>query len=253
MSAASSTRPRRWFGRSCRRWPKADRTAIVQGWAGVYSSFLLHAEHAAERYGVAAHEILQRAGEAGYVGGQEDMLIDIALQLAQERDLARGSPLSEGEVDGADHARHRRRGRRVRVRRQVRLGRPLHEVGVRRGRPGRPDRGGPRGRLGPTGVRRGAVAADGLRRARRAAARAGGPGRRALGGARPRGRDRHGQADQRRPDEGRAADRPEHPVLRRPRPAGGRRRRSRWTAVTTPTPCSSRPESSPRSRPGTSR
>src|SRR6478609_7916418 len=70
------------------RWPKADRTAIVQGWAGVYSSFLLHAEHAAERYGVPAHEILQRAGEAGYVGGQEDMLIDIALQLAQERDLA---------------------------------------------------------------------------------------------------------------------------------------------------------------------
>jgi 4-hydroxy 2-oxovalerate aldolase len=70
------------------RWPKADRTAIVQGWAGVYSSFLLHAEHAAQRYGVPAHEILQRAGEKGYVGGQEDMLIDIALQLAQERDLA---------------------------------------------------------------------------------------------------------------------------------------------------------------------
>ncbi|MGF1662769.1 MAG: 4-hydroxy-2-oxovalerate aldolase [Kineosporiaceae bacterium] len=70
------------------RWPKADRTAIVQGWAGVYSSFLLHAEHAGERYGVPAHEILQRAGEAGYVGGQEDMLIDIAIQLAAERDLA---------------------------------------------------------------------------------------------------------------------------------------------------------------------
>jgi len=70
------------------RWPKADRTAIVQGWAGVYSSFLLHAEHAAERYHVPAHVILQKAGELGYVGGQEDMLIDIALQLAQERDLA---------------------------------------------------------------------------------------------------------------------------------------------------------------------
>ena len=54
----------------------------------VYSSFLLHAERAAERYGVPAHEILQRAGEHGYVGGQEDMIIDIAVRLAQERDLA---------------------------------------------------------------------------------------------------------------------------------------------------------------------
>jgi 4-hydroxy 2-oxovalerate aldolase len=70
------------------RWPKMDRTAIVQGWAGVYSSFLLHAEHAGQRYGVPAHEILQRVGELGYVGGQEDMIIDVALRLAAERDLA---------------------------------------------------------------------------------------------------------------------------------------------------------------------
>jgi 4-hydroxy 2-oxovalerate aldolase len=70
------------------RWPKMDRSAIVQGWAGVYSSFLLHAERAAERYDVPAHEILQRVGDLGYVGGQEDMIIDVALQLAQERDLA---------------------------------------------------------------------------------------------------------------------------------------------------------------------
>ena len=69
------------------RWPKMDRPAIVQGWAGVYSSFLLHAERASERYGVPTHEILQRAGELGYVGGQEDMIIDIAVGLAQERDL----------------------------------------------------------------------------------------------------------------------------------------------------------------------
>jgi 4-hydroxy 2-oxovalerate aldolase len=68
------------------RLPFADRSAIVQGHAGVYSSFLLHAERAADRYGVAAHEILQRVGEAGYVGGQEDMIIDIAIQLAQQRD-----------------------------------------------------------------------------------------------------------------------------------------------------------------------
>jgi 4-hydroxy 2-oxovalerate aldolase len=68
-----------------RRIPVADRSAIVQGYAGVYSSFLLHAERAAKRYGVPAHEILHRVGAAGYVGGQEDMIIDIAVQLAQER------------------------------------------------------------------------------------------------------------------------------------------------------------------------
>ena len=63
------------------RLPWMDRASIVQGYAGVYSSFLLHAQRAAERYGVPAHAILQRVGEAGYVGGQEDMIIDIALQL----------------------------------------------------------------------------------------------------------------------------------------------------------------------------
>jgi 4-hydroxy 2-oxovalerate aldolase len=69
-----------------KRLPFADRGAITQGYAGVYSSFLLHAERAAERYGVPAHEILQRVGEAGYVGGQEDMIIDVALQLVAERE-----------------------------------------------------------------------------------------------------------------------------------------------------------------------
>lgn len=69
------------------RLPWMDRSSIIQGYAGVYSSFLLHAERAAERYGVPAHEILQRVGEAGYVGGQEDMIIDIALQLRQEREM----------------------------------------------------------------------------------------------------------------------------------------------------------------------
>ncbi|WP_232667042.1 4-hydroxy-2-oxovalerate aldolase [Pseudonocardia sp. TRM90224] len=66
------------------RWPKLDRNAIVQGWAGVYSSFLLHAERAAERYDVPTHEILRRCGAEGLVGGQEDMIIDIALQIAAE-------------------------------------------------------------------------------------------------------------------------------------------------------------------------
>ncbi|ADI04656.1 4-hydroxy-2-ketovalerate aldolase [Streptomyces bingchenggensis BCW-1] len=70
------------------RLPWMDRSSIVQGYAGVYSSFLLHAERAAERYGVPAHEILEQVGEAGYVGGQEDMIIDIALRLAEEREKA---------------------------------------------------------------------------------------------------------------------------------------------------------------------
>ena len=69
------------------RLPWRDRASVVQGYAGVYSSFLLHAQRAAERYGVPAHAILQRVGEAGYVGGQEDMIIDIALQLQAEGQL----------------------------------------------------------------------------------------------------------------------------------------------------------------------
>ncbi|GLY67648.1 4-hydroxy-2-oxovalerate aldolase [Amycolatopsis taiwanensis] len=67
------------------RLPVMDRSSIVQGYAGVYSSFLLHAERAAERYDVPAHEILYQVGEKRYVGGQEDMIIDIAVRLAAER------------------------------------------------------------------------------------------------------------------------------------------------------------------------
>jgi len=73
------------------RLPWMDRSSIVQGYAGVYSSFLLHAQRAAERYGVPAHAILQRVGEAGYVGGQEDMIIDVALQLQQELEATTGA------------------------------------------------------------------------------------------------------------------------------------------------------------------
>lgn len=69
------------------RLPWPDRASIVQGYAGVYSSFLLHAQRAAERYGVSAATILQRVGEAGYVGGQEDMIIDVALQLVRENEV----------------------------------------------------------------------------------------------------------------------------------------------------------------------
>ncbi|MFC0582412.1 4-hydroxy-2-oxovalerate aldolase [Micrococcoides hystricis] len=67
------------------RMPIMDRASIMQGYAGVYSSFLIHAERAAARYGVPAWKILEEVGKAGYVGGQEDMIVDVAVQLAGQK------------------------------------------------------------------------------------------------------------------------------------------------------------------------
>lgn len=63
------------------RLPSMDRGSIVQGQMGVYNSFLLHAERASERYGVPVQDILAEVGRRGYVGGQEDMIIEVAINL----------------------------------------------------------------------------------------------------------------------------------------------------------------------------
>ncbi len=61
-----------------------DRAGLILGYAGVYGSFLLHSQRAAERYGVPQAEILLELGRRKAVGGQEDMIIDVALDLARQ-------------------------------------------------------------------------------------------------------------------------------------------------------------------------
>jgi 4-hydroxy 2-oxovalerate aldolase len=65
--------------------PRIGRSSILLGYAGVYGSFLRHAERASDRFDVPTKDILLEAGRRKAVGGQEDIVLEIAAAMASER------------------------------------------------------------------------------------------------------------------------------------------------------------------------
>ena len=82
---------------------RLDSSSLVLGYAGVYSSFLLHSQRAASATGFDSKDILLEVGRRRYVGGQEDLIIDAALALSEQ-------PSSLGSCGGAGEGEARRGG-----------------------------------------------------------------------------------------------------------------------------------------------
>ncbi|WP_017437563.1 4-hydroxy-2-oxovalerate aldolase [Saccharococcus caldoxylosilyticus] len=72
------------------RAQEITRDSLTLGYAGVYSSFLLHARRAAQAFGLDARDILIELGRRKVVGGQEDMIVDVAAEMANKKMVAAG-------------------------------------------------------------------------------------------------------------------------------------------------------------------
>ena len=64
---------------------RIGKASLTMGYAGIYSSFLLHAEKAAQQFGVDSRDILMEIGRRKAVGGQEDMIVDVAIELSRRK------------------------------------------------------------------------------------------------------------------------------------------------------------------------